>query len=419
MDDYAQPEYVDGQFLRQQDFIDEQRYHLDRERRLARVAHAPGVVEGLEVTAVPNAPKVTVAAGTALDGHGRLLVRADAGDPLDLTTLVDRDGPVPVVVTLAYDAVEADAPQGGASPRWREAPDVTAYREGDPHLPAEDDAPRLARVVLQPDGTVAVDPGGRTLSGLAVRGSLAVDGPAALPGGVDGGPDAPLRVRRGLEVTGAGDARAGLVVTGPLGEGDDAWAFGTAARTSVVLGRTAGAGDQAGDEEQVSLQLQGTSRTLGILTRDRGSDPAVTITQAGAVGVATDQPGATLDVAGDLAVRGTAVFGELGQWSVQVIGPRRFQTILITIAPGSRHNRIVLRRRTDLIGPFQVIIPPGTEGQWFGQYTCYDPNLGQLGQTVPLSQGVPLGGAGNLIALQAGASPYVLIAEVDQVTVVD
>jgi len=55
MDDHTQPEYVDrrlryfdGQFLREQDFIAEQQYHLDRERRLARVAHTAGVVEGPE-----------------------------------------------------------------------------------------------------------------------------------------------------------------------------------------------------------------------------------------------------------------------------------------------------------------------------------------------------------------------------------
>src|SRR4051794_37642986 len=275
MVDYTQPQnvdrrlrYFDGQFLRDQDFVDEQHYHLDRERRLARVAHRPGVVEGLAVAAVPNATKVTVAPGTALDGRGRLLVRVDAGEPLDLAALVNRDGPVAVLVALGYAEDESDAPQGGASPRWRETPAVTAFLEGASDAPTEDVAPRLARVTLHPDGSVVVDQNaGRTLSGLAARGPLSIAGPAALPGGVDGGPDAPLRVRRGLEITGAGEPRAGLVVTGPLGEGDDAWAFGTAARTSVVLARTTGGGQGTGaGEEQVSLQLEGTSRTLGILT---------------------------------------------------------------------------------------------------------------------------------------------------------
>src|SRR3954451_20832299 len=98
MADYTQPDdvdrrvrYFDGQFLHEQDFIDEQRYHLDRPRRLARLVSTPGIVEGLAVTPVANAAKVTVAAGTALDARGRLLVRVDAGDPLDLSDLANRD----------------------------------------------------------------------------------------------------------------------------------------------------------------------------------------------------------------------------------------------------------------------------------------------------------------------------------------
>src|SRR3954451_16086040 len=167
MADYTPPEnvdrrlrYFDGQFLRDQDFIDEQHYHLDRERRLARTAHRPGVVEGLAVAAVPNATKVTVGPGTALDGRGRLLVRVDAGEPLDLAAMVNRDGPVTLLVALAYAEDEADAPQGGASPRWRETPAVTAFLEGASDAPDEEVAPRLARVILNPDGTVGIDPDG-------------------------------------------------------------------------------------------------------------------------------------------------------------------------------------------------------------------------------------------------------------------
>src|SRR4051812_7751702 len=167
MVNYNQPEnvdrrlrYFDGQFLRDQDFVDEQHYHLDRERRLARVAHRPGVVEGLAVAAVPNATKVTVGPGTALDGRGRLLVRVDAGEPLDLAALVNRDGRVRVLVALTYAEDEADAPQGGASPRWRETPAVTTFLEGASDAPGADVAPRLARVTLHPDGTVGVDPDG-------------------------------------------------------------------------------------------------------------------------------------------------------------------------------------------------------------------------------------------------------------------
>jgi hypothetical protein len=71
MADYTQPDYVTkrlryyyGQFLEDQDFVDEQLYHLDRERRLARSFHSPGVVEGLQITSgALGASVVTVGVG--------------------------------------------------------------------------------------------------------------------------------------------------------------------------------------------------------------------------------------------------------------------------------------------------------------------------------------------------------------------
>ena len=455
MDDYTQPEYVDrrlryfdGQFLREQDFIAEQQYHLDRERRLARVAHTAGVVEGLEVTAVPNAPKVTVAAGTALDGHGRLLVRVAAGDPLDLTTLVDRDGAVPVLVTLAYDAVEADAPQGGASPRWREVPDVAAFREGDPHLPAEDDAPRLARVVLQPDGTAAVDAAyAAARSGLRVRGGLEVTGPASFPGGIDGGPGADggaaaLHVSGDLGLTGpaafdssvrldvtngsADFGRTAIVLTGRFQDGNDGWSFGSAGRTSLVFARNSAAHGQAlgarGDEE-VSLQLEGNSRALGFLTRDRGADPALVLTQDGRLGVGTDQPGAPLDVAGDVAVRGGVGLGQLGRWTATITDPSG--TIEIRLAAGSSHNVAVLQLRSGIIRAFHVVLPAGDNAAWYGQYRCFQLEItgGAVSDTAIMYQGniggeSILGGSSGNVTMPPGTAPLGLIVEVHRVVVV-
>ena len=40
--------YFNGQFLQQEDFADEQTYHLDRQRRHNRDLHTPGIAEGLE-----------------------------------------------------------------------------------------------------------------------------------------------------------------------------------------------------------------------------------------------------------------------------------------------------------------------------------------------------------------------------------
>src|SRR3954468_9379132 len=103
--------YFDGQFLHEQDFTDEQRYHIDRRRRLTRLVHTGGVLEGLEVSPVSNAPRIKISKGTAVDSHGRLLVRADDTEPVDLSDKVDKAEPVTVLIAVAHDEHEADAPQ--------------------------------------------------------------------------------------------------------------------------------------------------------------------------------------------------------------------------------------------------------------------------------------------------------------------
>jgi hypothetical protein len=79
MADYSIPDYVtsrvrfyNGQFLREDDFIDEQRYQVAERRRHERTLHGPGVVEGLDVTLTGSV--VTVAPGSAIDVHGRPIV---------------------------------------------------------------------------------------------------------------------------------------------------------------------------------------------------------------------------------------------------------------------------------------------------------------------------------------------------------
>jgi hypothetical protein len=68
--------FYDGQYLVDQDFIDEQKYHIDRQRRHARTLHVSGVVAGLDVTPAKGARTVEVSPGTALDRDGRQIVLA-------------------------------------------------------------------------------------------------------------------------------------------------------------------------------------------------------------------------------------------------------------------------------------------------------------------------------------------------------
>lgn len=70
----ARVRYSDGQFLRVDDFQDEQDYHLGRQRRHNISGHTWGIVCGLDVTASPRA--VQVSAGSAVDVLGRVIVLA-------------------------------------------------------------------------------------------------------------------------------------------------------------------------------------------------------------------------------------------------------------------------------------------------------------------------------------------------------
>ena len=86
LDKYDQPQsvdkrvrYFDGQFLHDQDFIDEQKYHLDRQRRPQRLLHSQGICEGLTVTLDDSSdpPLAMVTVGTAIDVQGRQIVLAE------------------------------------------------------------------------------------------------------------------------------------------------------------------------------------------------------------------------------------------------------------------------------------------------------------------------------------------------------
>jgi hypothetical protein len=65
--------YFNHQFLEEQDFREEQQYHLEMRRRLNRSLHVWGVVEGLQVARTGNR-EITVEPGFALDREGRELV---------------------------------------------------------------------------------------------------------------------------------------------------------------------------------------------------------------------------------------------------------------------------------------------------------------------------------------------------------
>ncbi|GAA2628123.1 hypothetical protein [Streptomyces vastus] len=187
MADYTQPDVVpkrvrffDGQFLQDQDFIDEQRFHLDRERRQSRLLRLTGVSTGLTVTAAEPS-RITVTRGMAVDSLGRhLVLAADTALPLG-EGFEDRQG---IEVHLAYREAATDVAQtGGASARrWDESPRIVVVAPDGTTTVAPDDAPPdldgptvlLARLAVAENGEVTVDPTAAQRSTLSVAGALGV-----------------------------------------------------------------------------------------------------------------------------------------------------------------------------------------------------------------------------------------------------
>ncbi len=112
--------YFDRQFLRAQDFVDEQDYHLDRRCRHNRLLHTYGIAEGLIVTASPEPGEekmVLVSPGTAYDPQGSEIILTvtppATARKVDLSEVeVDPGPPIsyssPLYLTIAYGEKNSD-----------------------------------------------------------------------------------------------------------------------------------------------------------------------------------------------------------------------------------------------------------------------------------------------------------------------
>lgn len=84
MDNYDIPQfpikrlrYFNGQFLNQQDFIDDQAAHLAHERAQLRALCVAGICEGMTVTYTTGTAPPSISAGVAIDSSGRMIVIKD------------------------------------------------------------------------------------------------------------------------------------------------------------------------------------------------------------------------------------------------------------------------------------------------------------------------------------------------------
>jgi hypothetical protein len=163
MADYKLPDYVtkrlryfNNQFLQEQDFIDEQNYHVDRQRRHNRLLHTPGVADGLDVK-ITGATQVEVTTGTAIDGKGRQILVPE------IRTVEVKDGnsnffkqgqSVFLVISYSDPERESDTTTvgGEGATRWLEEPKFECYDQNS--APDENTFLRLAQFEIGEDGKV-------------------------------------------------------------------------------------------------------------------------------------------------------------------------------------------------------------------------------------------------------------------------
>ena len=165
MADYTQPDMVeqrvrffDGQFLQDQDFVDEQKYHLDRERRLGRVLRMSGIADGLSVS-MSKANQVTITPGTAIDSMGRQLVLASARTvDLPADRFNDKSA-INLYIIFQETAVDLATTGSKSERRWLERPQIVAVAPDKQSTePWDEQQPivRLAQLQLDNKGTVTV-----------------------------------------------------------------------------------------------------------------------------------------------------------------------------------------------------------------------------------------------------------------------
>ncbi|AOX02073.1 hypothetical protein BJP34_23895 [Moorena producens PAL-8-15-08-1] len=189
MADYTQYPYIDkrvryfdGEFLKDQDFIDEQKYHIDRQRRLDQFLRVSGICDGLTLKTDTN--QVIVTPGTALDSEGRQIILSTDSSPINLSAHNNNE----VYLVISYQEEQSDQTTDGGlgssgARRWHEKPNIQVATLGN----VPEDSIVLAKLAIEGNGNVTPDLSVREYSGVRLpSGNLdsgAITGPTLRSGG--------------------------------------------------------------------------------------------------------------------------------------------------------------------------------------------------------------------------------------------
>lgn len=180
--------FYDGQFLQDQDFIDEQKYHLARHHRHHRTLHVTGVAEGLTAYVPANSTfQVKVRPGLAIDPDGRQILLTEISSPIDLPAdAAGNDRWLYIAYHQVPDKLQSSGQGVEGETRWREAPYI--FTSDNPNLGIDDDYEgpdwssylsdadgppppvRLAKLTIDDQGKVSIDNDARHFAGVRLPG---------------------------------------------------------------------------------------------------------------------------------------------------------------------------------------------------------------------------------------------------------
>ena len=138
--------YFTGQFLEENDFKDEQQYHMDAIRSHSKNLHTWGIAYGLDVTFTHGDKYVMVSGGMAIDSQGRQII-LNEDEQIDLSAATATT----LYLTISYDQSLSDPTEETGVKGYSRITEHPGIKY-DPKMP---DEPAinilLAKLILDPD----------------------------------------------------------------------------------------------------------------------------------------------------------------------------------------------------------------------------------------------------------------------------